>query len=107
MAKEETRVASLAEIPPGALRYVEVDGLPMALANVDGQIYAIGDSCRHEGASLACGALVGDTVACPWHGWTYSLRTGKAIVPPVGIRVPSYPVRVDGDDVLVTVDWPD
>ena len=36
-----------------------------------------------------------------------SVRTGKAIVPPVGIRVPTYAVRVDGDDVYVTVDWPD
>ena len=107
MTKEETRVAATHEIPPGTMHYVDIDGLPIALANVGGQFYAIGDSCRHQGGPLSAGVLIEDTVTCPWHGWTYSVRTGKAIVPPIGIRVPTYAVRVDGEDVYVTVDWPD
>jgi nitrite reductase/ring-hydroxylating ferredoxin subunit len=51
--------------------------------------------------------LIEGTVTCPWHGWTYDVRTGKAIVPPVGIRVPVYEVRVEGQDVYVVIDWPD
>jgi nitrite reductase/ring-hydroxylating ferredoxin subunit len=105
--KETTRVAALADIPAGTMRYVEVDGLPIALANVGGTIYAFGDACRHEGGPLSAGVLIDDTVTCPWHGWTYSVRSGKAIVPPVGIRVPTYAVRIEGDDVYVTIDWPD
>ena len=107
MPKETTKVASLSDIPPGAMRYVDVDGLPIALANVGGKIYAFGDVCRHEGGPLSSGVLIDDTVTCPWHGWTYSVRTGKAIVPPVGIRVPTYAVYVEGDDVYVTIDWAD
>jgi nitrite reductase/ring-hydroxylating ferredoxin subunit len=107
MAKETTRVCATSDIPPGTMRYAEVDGLPIALANVGGTIYAFGDACCHEGGPLSAGVLIGDTVTCPWHGWAYSVRTGKAIVPPVGIRVPTYPVRLDGDDVLVEIDWPD
>jgi nitrite reductase/ring-hydroxylating ferredoxin subunit len=107
MPKETTRVASLSDIPLGAMRYVEVDGLPIALANVGGTIYAFGDACRHEGGPLSAGVLIDDTVTCPWHGWTYNIRSGKAIVPPVGIRVPTYAVELEGDDVFVTVDWPD
>ena len=107
MPKEETLVASTYEIPPGSMRYVEVDGLPIALANVGGQIYAFGDSCRHQGGPLSSGVLIDDTVTCPWHGWTYSVRTGKAIVPPIGIRVPTYEVRVENDNVFVTIDWPE
>ena len=107
MAVEETLVAKLSELPPGRMRYAEVDGLPIALANVGGQIFAFSDSCRHEGGPLSSGVLIGDTVTCPWHGWTYSVRTGKAIVPPVGIRIATYAVRVDGDNVYVAVDWPD
>jgi nitrite reductase/ring-hydroxylating ferredoxin subunit len=107
MGKEITRVASLADIPPGTMRYVEIDGLPIALANVGGTIYAFGDSCRHEGGPLSSGVLIGDTVTCPWHGWTYSVRTGKAIVPPVGIRIPTYGVQIEGEDVYVVIDWPD
>jgi nitrite reductase/ring-hydroxylating ferredoxin subunit len=105
--KETTRVAALADIPLGAMRYAEVDGVPIALANVGGAIYAFGDSCRHEGGPLSAGVLIDDTVTCPWHGWTYSVRSGKAIVPPVGIRVPTYEVRVEGGDVYVTIDWPE
>ncbi|HEU4323588.1 MAG TPA: non-heme iron oxygenase ferredoxin subunit [Roseiflexaceae bacterium] len=107
MAQEATLVARLEDLPPGRMRYVEIDGLPIALANVGGQIYAFGDSCRHEGGPLSSGVLIEDTVTCPWHGWTYSVRTGKAIVPPVGIRIPIYAVRVDGQDIYVVVDWPD
>lgn len=107
MATERFRVAARAELPPGTLCYADADGLPIALANVAGEIFAFGDVCRHEGGSLASGALIGDTVACPWHGWTYSVRTGKALVPPVGIRVPVYPVELDGDAIYVLIDWED
>ncbi|HNP71351.1 MAG TPA: non-heme iron oxygenase ferredoxin subunit [Kouleothrix sp.] len=105
--QESTRVAALADIPPGAMRYAEVDGLPIALANVGGTIYAFSDACRHEGGPLSAGALIGDTVTCPWHGWTYSVRTGKAIVPPVGIRIATYRAYVENGDVFVEIDWPD
>lgn len=107
MAREIVRVAELAELPAGGLRFVEVDGLPIALANVDGAIYAFGDSCRHEGGPLSAGVLIDATVTCPWHGWTYDVRTGKSVVPPIGLRVPTYPVTVRDGVVYVEVDWGD
>jgi nitrite reductase/ring-hydroxylating ferredoxin subunit len=107
MAQEVIHVATLADIPPGRMRYIDVDGLPIALANVGGTIYAFGDVCRHEGGPLSAGALIDDTVTCPWHGWTYSVRTGKALVPPVGIRIPVYEVHVEDQDVYVVIDWPE
>jgi nitrite reductase/ring-hydroxylating ferredoxin subunit len=102
---EVIKVATVGQIPPGTLFYADVDGLPIALANVDGTIYAFGDSCRHAGGSLSSGVLRDDSVTCPLHGWAYNVRSGKAIVPPIGLRVPVYPVRVEGDDVYVTIDW--
>ena len=105
--QETTVVARREEITPGKMLYVEVDGLPIALANVAGEIYAFGDACRHEGGPLSSGVLRDDVVTCPWHGWAYNVRTGKAVVPPVGIRVPTYPVLVEGDLVAVVIDWPD
>jgi nitrite reductase/ring-hydroxylating ferredoxin subunit len=107
MAKEISKVATLDQIPLGRMWYVDVDGLPIALANVGGTIYAFSDACRHEGGPLSSGVLIEDTVTCPWHGWTYSVRTGKAIVPPVGIRIPTYEVLIEGEDVLLVIDWPD
>ena len=105
--QETTVVARLADVRPGEMLYVNIDGLPIALANVDGTIHAFGDSCRHEGGSLSSGVLRGDIVTCPWHGWAYSVRTGKTLVPPVGLRVPTYPVVIDGDMIAVVVEWPD
>ncbi len=107
MAREIVRVAASGDLPPGRMIYVDIDGLPIALANVGGTIYAFGDSCRHEGGSLSSGVLIDETVTCPWHGWTYNVRTGKAIVPPVGIRIPTYETRIDGDSIFVIVDWSD
>jgi nitrite reductase/ring-hydroxylating ferredoxin subunit len=105
MARERFRVLHRDSLPIGKLAYVDVEGLPIAIANVNGIIYAFGDSCRHEGGPLSAGALIEGTVTCPWHGWTYDVRTGKSIVPPIGIRVPTYPVVVEGDDIFVEIDW--
>jgi nitrite reductase/ring-hydroxylating ferredoxin subunit len=105
MGSERIRVLQVGELPAGKLAYIEVDGLPIGLANVGGTIYAFGDSCRHEGGPLSAGVLVEHTVTCPWHGWTYDVRTGKSIVPPIGLRVPTYPVVVVGDEVFVEIDW--
>jgi len=102
---ERVCVLALAELPPGRMAYVEVDGLPIALANVGGTVYAFGDSCRHEGGPLSAGLLVDETVTCPWHGWTYSVRTGKSIVPPVGLRLPTYPVSVEDGQIVLSIDW--
>ena len=38
---------------------------------------------------------------------SYNVRTGKAIVPPVGIRIPTYPVSVEDGRIMVTIDWPE
>jgi len=105
--REITVVARLRDIQPGQMLYVDIDGLPIALANVDGTIYAFGDSCRHQGGPLSSGVLRDDIVTCPWHGWAYNVRTGKTVIPPVGLRVPTYDVVIDGDDITVVVDWPD
>jgi nitrite reductase/ring-hydroxylating ferredoxin subunit len=106
MPSETVLVAKVSDVPPGRLAYADIDGLPIALANLNGVIYAFSDTCRHEGGPLSSGVLIDDTITCPWHGWTYSIRTGKAIVPPVGIRVPTYPVTIHDDQVFITIDWP-
>lgn len=105
MGIERFRALDLADLPPGQMAYLDADGLPIALANVAGAIYAFADSCRHEGGPLSAGLLIGDTVTCPWHGWAYSVRTGKSIVPPVGLRLPTYPVVVEDGVIYVEVEW--
>lgn len=102
---ELIKVASIEQIRPGQMLYVDVEGLPVALANVGGTIYAFGDSCRHAGGPLSSGALRDDVVTCPWHGWAFNVRTGKSVIPPVGLRIPTYRVQLVGDDVFVAIEW--
>lgn len=105
--QERIKVATLDQIKPNRMVYVDVDGLPIALANVGGTVYAFSDSCRHQGGSLSSGVLRDEVVTCPWHGWAYNVRTGKSVIPPIGLRVPTYPVVIEHDDVFVLIDWPD
>ncbi len=102
---ERVPVASLRDVPEGTMIYVVVDGLPVALANVEGHIYAFSDTCRHEGGSLSSGALIDHTVTCPWHGWTYDICTGKSLVPPVGLYITTYPVFIENDTISIAIAW--
>lgn len=95
------RVASLAEVPAGQLKLVELDGTRIVLAGVGDRVYACGDTCSHQGGPLSQGKLRGSRLACPWHGWMYDVRTGQCLLPTRGAGVPSYPVRVDADQILV------
>jgi 3-phenylpropionate/trans-cinnamate dioxygenase ferredoxin component len=99
----EVRVASLAEIPAGGLKRVEVGGVAIALARVGDTVHAINDLCAHRGGPLSDGKLSGTRLACPLHGWMYDVRTGECTFPRNGARVASYPVRVEGDDVWIDV----
>jgi nitrite reductase/ring-hydroxylating ferredoxin subunit len=95
-----TKVASVQDVPPGAVRHVFVHDKPMALCNVEGQFYALNGVCPHMGGPLSSGRLEGCVLACPWHGWTFDVRTGLPDHPG-GHAVSTYEVRVEGDDVLV------
>ena len=101
---EYVRVARLDDLPPGQMRRVEVDGRDVALVNLDGSLYAIDNNCPHNGGPLARGTLDqrSGQVTCPWHAWTWDVRTGRAVTPPIGWRAVTYAVRVVGRDILVS-----
>lgn len=100
---EFRRVARAGEIPPGEARAVEIDGKPVAIYNVDGEFFATCDTCSHEEASLADGWLDGDIVTCSSHGAEFNVRTGAVLSLPATEPIATYPVRVDGNDILVAV----
>jgi 3-phenylpropionate/trans-cinnamate dioxygenase ferredoxin subunit len=99
---EFVRVVRAADVPPGSVTRVEVDGHVVALANVDGQFYAIDDTCTHEEASLSEGGLSGEIVVCPKHGSRFNVKTGRVLSLPAVRSVAVYPVRVEGGDVFVS-----
>jgi 3-phenylpropionate/trans-cinnamate dioxygenase ferredoxin subunit len=94
-------VASVDEIPPGAAKQVHVNGYRVAVFNVDGTFYAIDDTCTHEEASLAAGAVYGDIVACPKHGSRFHVPTGRVLSLPAVVPVNIYPVKVEDGQVLL------
>ncbi len=94
-------VANVGDMSPGELMYVEVGGEPICLIDLDGEFYALGDICTHEGASLADGQIIGDELECPLHGGAYDIRTGRAVGPPVVEGAKTYRVRVVGDEIQV------
>ena len=103
MAQEFTKVAQAHEIPEGGMKVVEVEGERIVLANVDGQYYAFGDECPHAGASLSGGYLEGETIECPLHGAAFDIKTGSVEQPPADEGVPSYAVKVEGTDILISL----
>ncbi len=91
---EFIQIVEAADVRPGERILIEVDGLPIAVFNVDGKFYAIGDVCTHDDGPLGDGELDGYTIICPRHGAHFDIRTGKALTLPAVIDTPWYPVQV-------------
>ena len=94
-------VAPAAAIPPGDHASAEVDGVFVAVFNVDGEFFAVEDVCTHDGGGLAGGAIEGDQVICPRHGARFCLRTGRALTPPAYEPVRTFRTRVVDGQVQV------
>lgn len=75
------RVARTAEVPPGQVRRVEVEGRVLALVNRDGEFYALDATCPHRGGPLDQGVLYKGSVECPWHRHRYDPATGANVYP--------------------------
>jgi 3-phenylpropionate/trans-cinnamate dioxygenase ferredoxin subunit len=96
-------VAKVSETPPGTISVHEVGDVRIALCNVNGRFYAIDDVCTHDGGPLDQGELDGELVECPRHGARFDVTTGQPMTLPAVRPVKTYPVTIDGDDVLVDV----
>jgi len=101
MPQNFVKIARRGELMPGKMKRVDLDGRRILLANVDGRYCAADDTCTHEDASLSTGFLKGDIVKCPLHGSRFNLRTGAVLDDPAEQNLRTYPVRVDGDDILI------
>ena len=100
---EFVRACALSEVPEEGALGVEVAAVPVAIVRADGEIYAIRDVCSHEEVPLSEGEVYDHTVECWLHGSCFDLRTGKPTGPPATQAVPTYEVKIDGDDVFVSL----
>ncbi|KFM20610.1 3-phenylpropionate-cinnamic acid dioxygenase ferredoxin subunit protein [Marine Group I thaumarchaeote SCGC AAA799-D07] len=95
-------VCKTTEIVSGQMKKVSFDGKEIVVCNVDGNYFAIDDTCTHSGASLSEGKLEDSTITCDWHGAQFECKTGKLVKFPAEIaNLKSYNVIVESDDVIV------
>jgi nitrite reductase/ring-hydroxylating ferredoxin subunit len=94
--------ARLEELPPGTARIVQFDDRLVALFNIDGAVYATDNSCPHSGGPLGKGTLEGEIVTCPWHMWSFNVRTGECEINPEE-RIDTYPVLLRNGQILVKI----
>ncbi len=99
---EYLKVSTLSEVDQGCSKIVNVGDQEVALFNVDGKIYACGNTCLHRGGPLGEGRLEGNIVTCPWHAWKYDVTTGTFMADP-SQKVPTYKTKVEGQDIYVEV----
>ena len=81
---------------------VDVDGKKIAIFNVEGEFFAVDNTCLHKGGPLGEGSLEGCIVTCPWHAWQYDVKTGENQFDKE-IKVKTFKVEVKGSDIMVDV----
>lgn len=100
---EFVTVATIDELVNGERMIFEIGDLPVALFNIVGQFYAIADLCSHDDGPVAEGELEGLEIVCPRHGARFNLETGEALTLPAVVDIPTYPVRVVGNEIQIGV----
>ena len=95
------RVARESEIPSGRGLCVRVGNLEIGLYRVDGEIYAMENTCPHAGSPLHEGELDGPVITCPLHFWQFDVRTGCRPEDADGWPIPCFAVNVVDGDVWI------
>ena len=97
-------VCALQELPEVGVACVEIDGQRIAIVRDEaGDLHAVDDTCSHANVSLSEGDVENSTIECWLHGSRFDLRTGEPTTPPATTPIAVYPVKIDGDDVYVSV----
>jgi 3-phenylpropionate/trans-cinnamate dioxygenase ferredoxin subunit len=101
----DVRACAVGDVASSTHSRFVLEGVKVCVVHIDDDWYAIDDTCSHEDYSLCEGDLWPDEreIECWKHGSTFSLLTGEPQSLPATRPVPVYPVRIDGDDVIVTL----
>ena len=97
------RACAVADVADDSAVRVVLADVPVAIVRSDGEVYAIHDVCSHANVPLSEGEVEDQTIECWLHGSRFDLVTGRPTGLPATVPVPVYPVKIDGDDVLVAV----
>ncbi|EEG76681.1 Rieske (2Fe-2S) protein [Dethiobacter alkaliphilus] len=91
------------DLPEGKTAKAKIKGLPVLLARVGQEIYALHNQCPHLGCMMHRGTLDGYLLTCPCHDWVFDIRCGEFTAAPE-IKIPVYPVKVENGEILVKLE---
>lgn len=101
MAEYQT-VAASEDVPEGEARSFAVGDEEIAIARVDGNLYAFSDICTHRGCNLANGGEIeGLNIECECHGSVFSMETGEVVSPPATEPIAIFPVQEEDGRIQV------
>jgi 3-phenylpropionate/trans-cinnamate dioxygenase ferredoxin subunit len=97
-------VGNLGDFEPGSLHALSLDGPPIAILNLGGQLHAISDFCPHEGVTLSAGYgfIHEGTVVCMLHSSLFDVASGEVFAGPSEHGLTKYAVKIEGDEVFVS-----
>jgi len=98
------RACALSELKDESAIRVELAGKPVCIARSGDEVFALHDVCSHADVALSEGDVEDGHIECWLHGSMFDLRTGKPTGLPATQPVPTFPVTVEGDDVLVQME---
>lgn len=98
------RACALSDLEEDTALRVEIGGRPICVARSGGGVFAVLDVCSHADVALSEGDVEDGKVECWLHGSQFDLRTGEPTGLPATKPVPTFPVTVEGDDVLVQME---
>ncbi|MGR3318259.1 MAG: Rieske (2Fe-2S) protein [Candidatus Anammoxibacter sp.] len=98
------KIANVNDLNDGEVKKIEFDDKAIALFKIDGNYFAIDDTCTHQKASISEGEIDGDIVSCPHHGARFDIKTGQALSLPAMFPLKKYQVKVDGNDIKIALD---
>ena len=99
-----TKVAKTSDLPNAQIRPFEAGGKKIAVARIGEEFFAIDDTCTHAQCSLGEGMMIDHEVECPCHGSRFDVQSGSVRFLPATVPIKTYPVKVEGDDILVNVE---
>lgn len=93
-----------ADFKEGSITIVN-DGIStIAVACIEGSLYAYEDSCTHDNSCMGHTSLVGYEIECPRHGARFDVRTGKAVRMPAAGSLEVYKTVTEGEDVYAVIE---
>jgi len=96
-------VAKTGDVDDDEVMAVSIGRLDIGIYKLNGEIYALGDICTHAYAAMSDGYIEDGQIECPLHGACFDIKTGKALTAPAAVDLDCYPVKIEGDQILVGV----